>query len=321
MVSADSLSASRIVRLALIGLGAAFAWIVLSLLLDFGSAQASAQEGDDESGLGAVTSLLDTTVTGVTDTVGTVGSTTTGVVDTVVEVAPAPVQAPVQEVVSTVGDVVTAVAEPVQQIADSGVVSAVVTPVVDLVQQTPFVGGIAGGLGLDDAVTELGTTVDGALSGTVSTVADAGTELATPPPGADRPDAPGTAVDTQDDATPAPGLVATAASASASKSLASGVAQARAGWMPGALPASSAPSAQASAVSSSALDAPNHQLSRGGLSSAAISSSGPGGAGLGAWALVAFAPLAAHRAWVRRAGPDDDDLPAAPPGSTDVSPD
>lgn len=315
MVTADSQSVSRIVRLALIGLGAAFAWVVISLMLGLGSAQAGAQEGD-ESGTGAVASLLDRTVAGVTETVGTVAPTATDVVGAVVDVVPDQVQAPVQDVVSTVGEVVAASAEPVQTEVDAGVVSTVVAPVVDLVQQTPIVGELSGGLGLDDAVTDLGATVDRALSGAVSTLTDAGADLAVPP-GIDRPVvplAPG-------DAT-AGAAVALVAASTASKSAPQiGPAQAETRGGAAACPPLVAHTAavSASAASSSALDARTNRSSPG-LSPSAISS-GSGGAGPGAWALIAIAPLAAHRAWVRRAGPDDDDLPAAPSASTDVSPD
>ena len=61
--------------------------------------------------------------------------------------------------------------------------------------------------------------------------------------------------------------------------------------------------------------------SAGGLCPPATSSAGSGGAGPGAWAMAALLPLVAHRAWVRRAGAEDDLVPSAPAGSTDVSPD
>jgi hypothetical protein len=48
---------------------------------------------------------------------------------------------------------------------------------------------------------------------------------------------------------------------------------------------------------------------------------GPGGAGPGVWVLVALGLVVAHRAWVRRAGLENDAAPPAPVLSTDVSPD
>src|SRR5688572_32435541 len=65
----------RIVRLALIGVGTAFAWIVVSLTLGLGLGQAHADEPEGGGllggALGAVTSLVDTTATTVTTTVST----------------------------------------------------------------------------------------------------------------------------------------------------------------------------------------------------------------------------------------------------------
>lgn len=58
-----------------------------------------------------------------------------------------------------------------------------------------------------------------------------------------------------------------------------------------------------------------------GLCAPAGAFSSGSGSGPGAAALVARGPLAVHRAWVRRSGPTNDRVPAAPVASTDVSPD
>jgi len=319
----------RIVRLALIGVATAFAWIVVSLVLGLGLGQAHADETEDGGllggALGAVTSLVDTTATTVTTTVSTVTTGVTGAVNTVVATAPAPVQQPVSQVVQTVGTVVTNVTQPVSDVVSGGVVSGVTQPVVDLVTEVPIVGGIVTGIGLDDAVNDIGGTVDETLTGVVGAVDETGATIGLPPAGGagEVPSLPGiplipglsgiSGTISVDDA-----LAAATASTDAAAALFSTTAGSIGRWAAASL--SHATAAVSVIVSSAALAVSGPLSSLGGLC-LPIASAGPGGAGLGAWALAALLPLAAHRAWVRRAGPEDEHAPPAPVGSTDVSPD
>jgi hypothetical protein len=207
-----------------------------------------------------------------------------------------------------------------------GVVSGITEPVIDIVTDVPVVGDVATAVGLDDAVTDLGGTVDETLGDLVGAVVETGTTVGLPPAGEvpSTPGAPGLPAlpglsDPADGASPsetptiAHGAVTLLASASATAAAAL-----HAAWA--AASVASAAAADALYVSSAALSASGPSSSPGGLCLPSASA-GPGGAGPGAWALIALVPLAAHRAWVRRAGPEDDHAPPAPAGSTDVSPD
>ncbi len=316
----------RIVRLALIGVATAFAWIVVSLVLGLG--QAHADEPDDSGALGgalgAVTSLVDTTASTVTSTASTVTTGVTGAVNTVVAATPGPVQQPVSQVAQTVGTVVTTVTQPVAEVVSGGVVSDIATPVVDLVTAVPVVGGLVSDVGLDDAVTDLGGTVDSTLGGLVGAVDETGATIGRQPaagPGLPAlpaipqlPDRLGNSADSA-----APNAIALLAERTdAAATLFTTTARAVGQWA--AASVSDAATRAAVVVSSAALVAGGLLGSAGGLC-LSIASAGPGGAGPGAWALAALLPLAAHRAWVRRAGPQDEHAPPAPAGSTDVSPD
>jgi hypothetical protein len=319
---ATSQSLSRIWRLALVGTATAFAWIVLSLLLGLGSGSAHATDGDDDGNglLGAVTSLVDRTASAVTGTVTTVAGGVTGVVNTVVDVAPAPVQEPVRQVVGTVGTVVTTATKPVTDVVSGGVVGSVTQPIVDVVTQVPIVGGVVSGIGLDDAVTDLGGTVDDTLGGLVGAVTDTTSGIGLPPgttplPGGVLPPlVPGVPATVEPgDAVAATAGVSTPAAASPGGGLSAFEFYAAVPLLPAdsaVVSASDVPSGTRGALPSA-----------GGLCPPTASSSGPGGTGLGAWAFLALGPFAALRAWVRRAGPENDDAPPAPVGSTDVSPD
>ena len=318
----------RIVRLALIGAATAFAWIVVSLLLGLGLGQAHADEAEGGGllggALGAVTSLVDTTASTATGTVSTVTTGVTQTVNTVVATTPAPVQQPVSQVVQTVGAVVTTVTQPVADVVSGGVVSDIAEPVVDLVTEVPIVGGIVEGTGLDDAVTDLGGTVDETLGGLVATVDETGATIGQPPatgPGipalpviAQLPDL----LDSPADSSAPPAIALPAARTDAAATLFTTTARAFGQWV--AASVSEAALRAAVVVSSAALVAGGLLGSAGGLC-LSIASAGPGGAGPGAWVLAALLPLAAHRAWVRRAGPEDEHALPAPAGSTDVSPD
>ncbi|MEV4686657.1 hypothetical protein [Microbacterium sp. LWH3-1.2] len=318
----------RIVRLTLIGVGTAFAWIVVSLILGLGLGQAHAEEADDSGALGGalgvVTSMVDATASTVTGTVSTVTTGAGGAVNTVVAATPAPVQQPVSQVVQTVGTVVTTVTRPVTEVASGGVVSHIAAPVVDIVTEVPVVGGIVSGTGLDDAVTDLGGTVDDTLGGLVGAVDETGATIGQPPatgpgipalPGIpQRPDLPGSSADAS-----APTAIALlAARTDAAATLFSTTAR---GFGPWAAASFSEAATRAALVVSSAALVAGGLLGSAGALCLSISSAGPGGAGPGAWALAALLPLAAHRAWVRRRGPEDEHAPPAPAGSTDVSPD
>ncbi|WP_341995496.1 hypothetical protein MRBLWH7_002803 [Microbacterium sp. LWH7-1.2] len=317
----------RIVRLALIGVGTAFAWIVVSLVLGLGLGQAHADEADDSGALGgalgAATSMVDTTASTVTGTVSTVTTGAGGAVNTVVAATPAPAQQPVNQVVQTVGTVATTVTRPVTEVASGGVVSHIATPVVDLVTEVPVVGGIVSGTGVDDAVTDLGGTVDETLGGLVEAVDETGATIGQPP--ATGPGIPALPViprltdllGSSADAA-APTAIALAARTDAAATLFSTTARAFGHWA--AASVSEAATRAVVVVSSAALVAGGLLGSAGALC-LSISSAGSGGAGPGAWALAALLPLAAHRAWVRRRGPEDEHAPPAPAGSTDVSPD
>jgi len=331
---ATSKSLSRIWRLALVGAATAFAWIVISLLLGLGSGQAHANDDRDRNGLlGAVTSVVDRTASTVTSTVTTVTSEVTAVVNTVVDVAPAPVKEPVREAVQTVGTVVTTVTKPVTNVVSEGVVGTITAPVVKVVESVPVVGGIVSGIGLGTAIDDVAGTVDDTLGGVVGAVTDTGSSVGQPPTGGELelpppspgspslpglPDAPSTSeTPTLDGATEAiePGdtIGVVASSAVIARGAASALLSFDGAYEPG-----SAPSVVSAAASP---DARGPLTPAGGLCPPSAASSGPGGTGLGAWALIALGPLAVHRAWVRRAGPEDEEPPPAPAGSTDVSPD
>lgn len=330
MEIATSRQLPKVVRVALIGVAATFAWIVLSFVLGLGASNANAVESDDDGllggALGAVTSLVDQTASTVTGTVSGVTSGVTGVVNSVVDVAPAPVQQPVSQVVQSVGAVVTAVTQPVSDVVAGGVVSGITQPVVDVVTQVPVVGGIVSGIGLDDAVTDLSETVDDTLGGVVDAVDETGATVGQPPVGAPgTPGLPGTP-----DLPPVPALpgLTDAGQILAADALSQTVADAAAVTYakPRSLSAESSSDGGPAVVHSSV--APSATLpgtsgvpGNGAGLCLASSSAGPGGAGPGAWAISALGPLDADRAWTHRAGPEDDDAPPAPVGSTDVSPD
>ncbi|WP_308289220.1 hypothetical protein [Microbacterium trichothecenolyticum] len=318
----------RIVRLALIGAGAAFAWIVVSLVLGIGLGQAHADEADDAGvlggALGGVTSLVDATASTGTGTVSTASTGVAETVNTVVAAVPAPVGQPVSQIAQTVGTVVTTVTQPVTEAVSGGVVNDIAAPVVDLVTEVPVVGGIVSDTGLDDAVTDLGGTVDETLGELVGAVGETGATIGQPP-------ATGPGIPVRPVIPQLPGLLGSPADSSAPNAIALLASQtdaaatlftttARAFGHWAAASVSETATRAAVVVSSAALVAGGLLGSAGGLC-LSISSAGPGGAGPGAWALAALLPLAAHRAWVRRAGPDDEHAPPAPAGSTDVSPD
>lgn len=317
METASSQSLSRLWRLALVGAATAFAWMVLALVLGLGSGQAHAD--DDDGLLGAVTSVVDKTASAVTDTVSTVTGDVAKTVDTVVAVAPVPAREPVRDAVKGVGAAVTTVTEPVARTVSNGTVGAVTEPVADAITTVPVVGDLVAATGLDDVLADLGETADRTVVDVIDAVTGAATELS--PPATPAPELPwlpgapmipvgGPPLPALDVVLPATPTVATAWGAASALSALVAANEHRSAAPATVLPAS---------VTS--LDLRGPLAPAGGLCPPSALSSGPGGAGSGAWALVALGPLVAHRAWVRRAGPEDDHAPPAPAGSTDVSPD
>jgi hypothetical protein len=306
----------RLVRLALIGLGTAFAWVVIATLLGVNAGQAHADDSRDDGLLGAVTTLVDRTASGVSGAVSAVATGTTGAVESAVSVAPAAVQQPVREVAKTVGAIVTTVTEPASEVVSGGVVGGITTPVVDVVAGLPVVGAVVPALGLDDAVADLSGTVDGTLGAIVRVVDETGSTVGRPP-ATDEPADPSVPGQV-DDVCLGSGDMVPAATAAAD-----GQAQSARGSFSRSSAAASFSTGVVAALGDTSVftTMPMSGAPAGGLCPPAASSTGPGGAGPGAWAFAALLPLAAHRAWVRHAGPEDDNLPAAPVGSTDVSPD
>lgn len=295
---------SRIMRLALIGIATAFAWVVITLLL--GTLPAHADEADHDSGvLGAVTSLVGRTASAVTGTASTVGGGVAHAVDTAVDVAPAPAQPAAREVAKTVGTVVGAATRPVSDAGSNRPVSTLTDPAVEVVTKVPFVGRIVSGIGFDDAVSRLGNTADDTLADLVGAVAL--------PSESDAPGLPA-GPSAPDGSTGVSGTSAVEGDAWAA-SFAAALSSLTA-WFA----ASAVPHASSTATASAAHHLGGPPGSRAALCPPAASA-GSGGAGPGAWALAALLPLVAHRAWVRRAGPEDDRVPTAPIGSTDVTPD
>ena len=309
----------KILRLALVAFGIASAWILLSLVLGLGSSDARADDGADDASLGGLlSSVVDDASGGVTDA----ATQAVGAVNTVVAttVTNAPLPEPVASVVSPVADTassaVTAVSEAASNAASAGIVAPVVDAVSAVAVATPVVGDVVTTLGLDDALGAAGQSLDK----TVAQVADSlvGTGSAIDPPTGSMSPIPG--VPTADEAavavTPWHALEAAALDSDAAWSLGARAVPA-AGESTSALPPS--PLAAASRIAATLAVGAFFPL---GMSLSADSAfAGPGGSGPGAWGLLAFGPLVAYRAWVRRRGPDDERAPAAPLYATDVSPD
>ncbi|WP_375385955.1 hypothetical protein [uncultured Microbacterium sp.] len=324
---------TRVWMLALAGFCVAFAWVLLTLTLGWGSGGAHAAD-DDRGGLlggvtdtltGAVDNTLDTVAGTATATVSEVVSTAVSTVTTVVPPA-APVVDAAVPVVQAVTDTVGAVAEPVTDIASSGVVGTVADPLVSTVESVPVVGDVASALGVGHAAHAVARTVDhtlGTTTGALGTIVGStpGTISGAVPPHGGLPGLPW--VSGADALLPAltshsspasapvlralavPGLVAATLLTSMGDAAASVVSSVSASF-----------SALATAGGAGALSA----LLVGLCAPAGVFSSGSA-SGPGAAALVARGPLAAHRAWVRRHGPTNDRVPPAPIASTDVSPD
>lgn len=333
----------RLRTLALTGVGIAFAWVAVSVFFGLGSSDALANDDEGAGGLlGGVTSVVDETVSTTTDAVTSAVATVTEpvakVVETVQTTAPAPVAEPVKDVVKVVETVAETVTAPVDEIVSNDVVSAVVTPVVDVVESVPVVGGIVEQTGAGDAVKDVAESTDKALG----SVSDSTTEVVEVidgtidvPPLPTAPAAPSTPViptvpDLDVDAVTGEGAgidVGAVNHAVADLSSQAGTAElsatADAASFSGFTGAPGVAVNGATAVISgfSVLFGTTLTLPSMGELCPAQLSAGSNGAGPGAWAFLALFPFAAHRAWVRRHGAGDDDVPPAPFFGTDVSPD
>lgn len=326
---------SRAAQLAIGGVMIAFAWLLLSVVFGLGSGHAHAEDADQDGGVlssltGAVGGTVGTVVDVAGDTVTTVVPVVQPVVETVTTVVP-----PATPVLEAVADTTAAVIEPVQEIASTGVVTEVVTPVVDLVSSVPVVGGVVTALGVDDAATSVAGTVDDAASGLTGTAGN--TVPAVIVPGSSNPGGGGHAPGTvDDDAAPdvggsasadspvAAALVTAPTTALAPRAAFDPTVGLRALLLTGAAAVASVDSAVSAATDALLTEDSGAggllQLLRSVLPADSVFT-GSGGAGPGAWVLVALVLVVAHRAWVRRNGLENDAPPAAPTFATDVSPD
>lgn len=314
----------RISRVLLAAIGVAFAWVLLTLVLGFGSSDARADETDDG---GAVANLVTTVVTDTAKVVAGAATTVAHTVDaatTAVVPAPAahPAPAPkpavpvVTPVVKAVGTTVTATTTAVRDAVEPGVVTPIVTAVGKTVSTVPVVGAIADGLGLDEALPAAATGVDRALiditlglTGTVDRVVPPLVGVETPIVGLQPPAVAPLGDDRQS---------ATAASPAS----AIDAAFARLVALPRALAASAmAASIFTPSTVLSALGEGGQHPPLGPSVPTSAASLGPLGAGPGVWGAFALMTLVSHRAWVRRAVLEDDHAPKAPTMGTDVSPD
>ena len=186
MDTADSQHLSRLSKLLLVSAGVAFAWVLLSLTLGLSASQAHA---DDGGLLGGATAIVDDGATAVTGVVSDTGAAAVEVVAPVVQPAVQPVENVVQPVADAVVQPVASAVEPiisstpvapvvgsvVTTVADipaGGIVSPLTDTVLGVVETVPVVDGLVSGLGVDTAVSSVGSSVDGVLQGGTTTVVD-----------------------------------------------------------------------------------------------------------------------------------------------------
>lgn len=330
---------ARVVRLALLGVGVALGWMLMSIVLGLSSSSALADDTEEGGGaLGAVGSVVSGGATVVDDGAEAVTDTAGVVVEPVAEAAGPTVDAvPAPAVVQPVTQVVTggagAVAGAVEDVAENRPVSEVVEVVTTVVEHTPVVGAVAEEIGLPDAVETVGGAVDdtvGGVSDSVSDTADSvdpATDAEPVGPDGDAVLPPSTSTGDESTPTHAGGPLGAVAGSSDPMDARRDISVAAERGLRALTDAGpilfSSPTVLAASASADPVG------TAWGGSSGSISGylpvdaavSGPGGAGLGAWGLLAFGPLFAHRAWVRSRGLDDDRLPGAPVFATDVSPD
>ncbi|TQK18082.1 hypothetical protein FBY40_0568 [Microbacterium sp. SLBN-154] len=292
--------------------------------------------------VGAGASVVDDASGALTGTVGTVAEDVTKTAGDLAAAAPLqPVVRPVAEVAASAVD---AVGELTASVGEQRPVSHVVEVVTDVVEQTPVVGKVAEAAGIPDAVEQIGGSIDDGVESVGETVGDSGHILAPagpvpaapavrPPaagegPGSPAATPPSHAIDTSLVNVVAAGTSEADAAVTASFA-ASGVLQLAHRLSDGTRPSAAGGSTSASpVVGDGATASPDLTAKRGGLFDSPggvlpgdATAAGSGGASLGTWGLIAFGPLFAYRAWMRRAGPEDDRLPGAPIFETDASPD
>ncbi|MFG6402587.1 hypothetical protein [Microbacterium sp. P04] len=350
----------RAVRVALLALLLGVAWCVFSLFAP--SSSASAEERDGSGLLGTVGSVVGSAgdvVGGVTDTVDEV---LTGTVQAVAPVAtpvvapiPEPVAAPVAQVVTQapaivnqavvhVDTVATATVDAatgaVAEVADAGLVSAVVAPVTDIVTEVPVLGSLVEETGADSALDSVAGGLDGAVSDLVGSApatvpllpqlptgaVDAVTEILVPSP-----------VSLPGSVFPIGGIPAGIVPGSVVIPAAPGASQSGAST-PSSSPSSIRfPAAHATGLSAEEAVIPGVLTAAtitdgevpvwgsagaaGSVPGSPASVGGSGGAsGLGA-ALAGTAPHGAHNSFSYFRVHTDDALPGAPVFDTDVAPD
>ncbi len=304
--------------LAAAGVFVALGWLVLTAAIGWGASYAHATDDADAEGRGlliTVTGLVGGTVSAVTDvSTGAVQTATSTVVAPVVHSVTtlAPPTAPLTSVVT---DTVQALTAPVRGLTDAGPVSGVVEPVVSIVGAVPIVGKLVSHLGVDQALTDVATTVDGTLTAVVGAVDDSVETIAPPHAAAPGATVPGAA---PGHGTPIPALGDAVAVAPAT---AVAVDSAAPGRLDRLWPRTTMPSTGVSAAAPSGDTADGHSSPPGLCAPWGGSSLGSGATGPGAAALLAVSPFVAHRAWVRRRSGTDDDAPPTPTLDTDVSPD
>ncbi|WP_164478132.1 hypothetical protein [Microbacterium sp. ABRD28] len=282
----------------------------------------------------------------VDDATGAVTGTAAGLVDGVTDGAgdlldAAPLQPVVRPVAGLASTAVDGGGALIETVGGQRPVSQVVGVVTDVVEQTPVVGDIADDLGVTDAAEQLGGSVDDGVGTVGGVVSGSGENLAPAAPAGSlpsvRPPLPGGPLATG--GSPAPVTVDAPVDHAVRESDATGAASSAASdllertqrlmderFRQSPATASSdlpnpAPTADEAAGTADAVGGNRPFHTTGGSLPVDATAAGPGGASLGAWGLIAFGPLFAYRAWMRRSAPEDDRLPGAPIFETDASPD
>lgn len=342
MVPANARPLVRVSLLAWAGVAIAFAWMILTAVL--GGATPTAHAEEDSGLLGGVTDLVDDVVDETTEVATEVVSTaTTKVAAPVTETVKKTVAAvvpPAAPVLEKTTEVVAEVVKPVHEVVKSAPVSKIIEPVTAVVREVPVVGKATEALGVSSAVEHVAESVDETLA-TVGATTVVVTDVITAPASPEFPavpSMPGTLVPDDEGAggsTPSAAATSSPPSASASvfatltfeggrpaqRSITVGADRFFAFATAGSALAAVSSMQTASPTTPFTGEDSGHPLSLGLCGLSGGSSTGPGGSGPGAAALLAFGPLVAHRAWVRRRGRTDDAVPPAPVSPTDVSPD
>ena len=335
-------------RLLLLALGLGLLWTAAAFFLHIPAAGAA--EDDDGGLLGTATSVVEG-ATGAVDevaetTLDTAATVVAPVMETVTEPIAKQAPAPVADVVEAVPEVVTPVVESVKQtvtattevvdtgtgavtgtvetVVNSGPVSGVTSPVVDLVSEVPIVGEVAEGVGLAGAITDTTTAIDTTVGTVVvgDAVAPPAPPLVVTIPDLEAPVVPAPAVPVSELIT-----VGTAtAEASTVAAMVSVAAAMTAAWW--AQDGSWAPSAIATAMGAAAVAgaaATRLLTSPAAPSGAPVSAGGNGGVASASGAQPITGMLGDTWRSLLLAGPPrtlvDDALPGAPIYATDSTPD